>query len=445
MRKLLIVNGWSDLNKGDSGILFGMINSFMKNRPSIEISLLSEFSRDDLRFISGYRYLLDFYPFLKIYGALLPHIPILHNDKKKELVLTKPRKIALRALYLIRSLIVLGFPSLGKIFLTKEEKKSLEAIKTADLIVSKGGHIFYSSGDNLKSLLGLYHHSYPLLLAVRFGKPFAFYAQSMGPFRGRLSKRFIRWPCSKASLITVREEVSKNILISLGVQEKKIKIVPDAAFALVPLTNTASRILDAIGIKENEKFVGITVRQWFFGKDSKSTNHYQNYLKVMAEFIDYIVERKNMKVVLMPQVLGPTKEENDLIASEEVYSLVRQRSKVFLLSKDLSPPSLMSIYGKAHAFVGTRFHSVIFALLMGVPAIAISYFGPKSVGIMKMMGLDDFVLNIEEISLEMMIKKFDILLRDRERIAADIRKRVENLRKEVEKTAALILQAATEG
>ncbi|MCK4819406.1 polysaccharide pyruvyl transferase family protein, partial [bacterium] len=265
-KKIFLVNGWSDLNKGDSGIVFGMISSFKKTLPDAEISLLSEFSEDDYRFINGYGYLLTFYPRLKVYGSLLPYTPI-WRDKPGKPIASKPVRICLRAGYLIRSLIILVSLQLGRLLLSKNEKETLRNFQEADLIVSKGGHIFYSLGG-LGSLVGLYHHAYPLLLAIKLRKPFVFYAQSMGPFKGRIAKRFARWLFSKASLITVREELSRDTLVSLKVPARKIDVVPDAAFALDPASgDDAWHMMQDMGISEGEKFVAVTVRQWFFGKD----------------------------------------------------------------------------------------------------------------------------------------------------------------------------------
>ena len=104
----------------------------------------------------------------------------------------------------------------------------------------------------------------------------------------------------------------------------------------------------------------------------------------------------------------------------------------------------MTIYGKAHSFTGTRFHSVIFALLMKIPALVIFYFGPKSTGIMKMLGLEEFVFDLEKITFEQAVKKFNGLLQDRERLAAEIKKSVSRLSQSSEKTASLIVKATHE-
>lgn len=433
VKKILLVNGWSDLNKGDSGIVYGMINSCKKTLPEVEISLLSGFSEDDYRFIHGYKHLLTSYPWLRVYGTLLPYVPVWRDQK--EPVASRPLKFCLKAGRLLKLLPVLFYLPLGKWLLTKNEQETLKSFQEADLMVSKGGHIFHSSG-------GLFSHAFPLLLAIRLRTPFVFYAQSMGPFKGMIAKRFARWLFAKAALITVREELSKDILVSLKVPAGKIAVVPDAAFALEPAVgDDAWQTMQDMGIRKDEKFVAVTVRQWFFGNDPDSRLQYQRYLQTMARLADYVIEQQGMKIVFMPQVLGPVGIENDLIAARQVYDLVNNKSQTYILAKDLSPPQLLNIYEKAYIFVGTRFHSVIFALLAATPALAISYYGPKSKGIMKMAGLEDFVLDIGNITFEEMSQKFDRLHRERDTVAAFIEKRIEKLRERAAETPSLILDA----
>ena len=256
VQKIMLVNGWSDLNKGDSGIVAGMINSCKKTLPTAEISLLSGFSAADYRFIHGHAHLLAAYPQLEVYGSLFPYVPVWHDQK--EPTASRARKFLLKAGQLLKLAPLLCYPPLGKLLRRKDERETWKSFQAADCIVSKGGHIFHSAG-------GLFSHAFPLLLAIRLRKPFVFYAQSMGPFKGTVAGIFMRWLCSKAALITVREELSKDILLALKVPAEKIKVVPDAAFALEPAADdNAWQVLADNGIKKGEKFVAITVRQWFF-------------------------------------------------------------------------------------------------------------------------------------------------------------------------------------
>ena len=95
-------------------------------------------------------------------------------------------------------------------------------------------------------------------------------------------------------------------------------------------------------------------------------------------------------------------------------------AEVYLVDEDLSVHDLFDLYGSLDFLIGTRFHSVIFALLMGVPAIAISYSSPKAYGIMKMIGLERFCLEISNIKLKELVQRFVDLEQSSQKIRSQI-------------------------
>lgn len=85
------------------------------------------------------------------------------------------------------------------------------------------------------------------------------------------------------------------------------------------------------------------------------------------------------------------------------------------------------IYSYYDVMVGTRFHSVIFSLNVGVPAIAIAYGGNKSRGIMRDLELEDFVLNIDEMHDNSIIECFIAL----EKRKDEYLRKLENAKNEI--------------
>lgn len=62
-------------------------------------------------------------------------------------------------------------------------------------------------------------------------------------------------------------------------------------------------------------------------------------------------------------------------------------------------------------FIGTRMHSNIFALSSGIKTLAISY-EPKTEGIMKDLGLSEYVIKIENVNSRILNEKFNKLISD---------------------------------
>ena len=67
------------------------------------------------------------------------------------------------------------------------------------------------------------------------------------------------------------------------------------------------------------------------------------------------------------------------------------------------------VIGKLTAIVGMRYHSNIFSAKMGVPFVSISY-EQKMVGFMESAGLTDYCIDIEDLSVEKLINKFELMI-----------------------------------
>jgi polysaccharide pyruvyl transferase WcaK-like protein len=73
---------------------------------------------------------------------------------------------------------------------------------------------------------------------------------------------------------------------------------------------------------------------------------------------------------------------------------------VSLIDADLTPEELALLYGSASFIIATRFHAVVLALCGGAAAIAIPYFGVKTQGSMRDLGLSDLLLEVRDLTLE---------------------------------------------
>jgi len=426
--KIVMVNCWSDSNKGDSAIIEGTINILYKVFPSAYISLLSMFTEKDPRFKTAFRHLRGKFPEVKFAGSPMDFSSYITKKRNSFFciaVLIRIEKVFRKAGQIMYSLLFLLFLKLKR---TSTPNYSIGIIKEADFVLSTGGHYFASPGRNIldivKGLMGIYVHCYPLIIANENKVPFVICGQSVGPFDSILSRWFIKYCFKRASYIWVRENLSKNELLRCGIPEKKIQVVPDAAFALKPhCTERVKEVLQRKGLS-SEKFIAVSVRQW-------DCPYYKNYIDEVAKTIDYIITEMGIKVAVIVQTMGPTNIENDLISSRQLISSIRQKEQVVLVDEDFSPSELACFYGKSLILIGTRFHSVILSFLEGVPSVAISYFGPKSHGIMKMFDMERYTLDLRSISSEKLIPLVEELIFNRKKVSDHISKKVLESRKQL--------------
>jgi len=277
-------------------------------------------------------------------------------------------------------------------------KKAVSYYKDADLAVPVGGgYLRGKPGWRSTFLLMLLLH--PLVLCWILNKPVVIYPQSVGPFGNRFQFRAAAIVLKMVDRILVREEVSMKLLESMGV--KNARRVVDSGFLFA-----GGQIIDLrreLGVPDNAKLVGITVRRWL------NDDRQKNYEKNMAAFADRIIEECGVYVVFIPQVTAAEHNDDDRVASQRVYGLMKNKKKAVIYAGG-DHYNLRSAYAKLDYLIGTRFHSVIFALTAMVPAIAIEY-EHKTSGIMNDLGLGKWVVKIEDVEAGKLTDLFKNLVR----------------------------------
>lgn len=295
----------------------------------------------------------------------------------------------------------------------QEYCRLLQAYLKADLVISCPGNFFVSgSGIGLPLLLAFFSFGYGWIA----GKPLYMLQQSIGPFRRRWEYRVARWVFERVRVIAVRDDRSSQTLVSAGLKEAEITILPDAAF-LYQGTGSPLRLLGEIAQTQNahRPYIGVTVID--FAVQNRLFDRQEAYETALVTALNAFVTRHGGTVFLFPQVTGPSQAEDDRIPSRRVADRLRELgASVVQIDATWSPAELQTAYGQMDMFVGTRLHSNIFALTAGTPVIAIAYYY-KTYGIMQMLGLSDWVLDIRTIADQELEQRLEFLWQQR----ADLR------------------------
>ena len=302
-------------------------------------------------------------------------------------------------------------------FLIRNARDIIHEYKNVDWIIFCGGELITAAGPVTLIVL------YEIIFGKLIGKPVMLWAQTYGPFNLKYTRPFIRWVLNKANLITTREEISRTYLNDIGVTAP-IFGTADATFMLpaIPREEALTLIEHETGIPKNELMVGITAIPWHFPGEKDPNKKFENYLEAVAGAVDYIIEKLNAHVIFFPHVTLPPSNDDRLI-SKEVFNRIENKSKVTILTKDYPPEQLKGMYGCMSFFIGTRFHSCIFALSMHVPTIAIRY-THKATGIMKMLDMDVYVCNINTITTQELISKIDKIWTERDEVKKKLEEKI---------------------
>jgi polysaccharide pyruvyl transferase WcaK-like protein len=215
--------------------------------------------------------------------------------------------------------------------------------------------------------------------------------------------------------VHVRDNFSKELLQVNAIHDH-VLVVNDIAFAY-PLPPSS---------KPAEKIVGINLRTRFVGDTEIFVDKRQ-----LVDLIDFFTDA-GYKISLIPFQERPSKKgtENDLVILEDILRITKHKSKVRIVS-NTSPSEILQHIGSLDFFIGTRYHSIIFALRYGIPTCAIAY-RPKVRSLMEeYYQLGDYVVTPAQVS------KIKDLFMDREKI----RHRALAKTPEIEKTTNLQLDS----
>jgi len=387
--KFLITEVNTSYNKGDSAIVLGILKIIRNKYPDSTITVLTPTPSEDIKYYSRY-------------GAKT-HIQLYDIIGKKF-----PRII-----YLIFYLLKMSFLFIRINFrflpVTKKDKNIIGLYRQADLVIS-------CSGGRLggKKISSIFNSIIPIYFAKKLGKKVFVCAQSIEPFESNFLKYLTRFILNRVDYITVREEISSDIIESLNIKTPN-DLTADLSFLLdSDSKETGKSLLIKEGIPMNDKLrIGITITKWRIS-DSKLELKNNQLVNIIKDTIDSLVKENNAIIIFFPQVIIPNSEDDRLLSIEIKNKNASSQSKnIFVLSENYSPHQLKAMMGNMDLFIGKRLHSCIFALSMYVPTIIIGY-EKKALGIMKMLGYEKFILDVNSLSKAKLVSLVKKLLSERE-------------------------------
>lgn len=229
----------------------------------------------------------------------------------------------------------------------------VKKIRAADLLISGGGSLL----QNVTSRRSLYYYLGIIFLAEIFGCRVMLYAQGIGPIRGGLAKWLMNFIVNRVDLITIRDHGSLEELQRLKISRPKIFCTADPVLAIKPVSlDAGEKILAGHGIKRTGRLIGVSVRSWI---------DWQSCQTALAEALDKLAET-GAQIIFIPMQFP-----NDIRAAESIAALMKNPAAV--LDEEFSTSEILSLVGNMSVLIGIRLHALIFAGVMGVPMLGISY------------------------------------------------------------------------
>lgn len=294
-------------------------------------------------------------------------------------------------------------------------QRTMEAYFKADLVVCAPGGYFFSYGSGSAFIVTVFS----MALALFNRKPLYFLPQSFGPLHRAREKIFARFIFNRARLVMAREPISMETLLHLGVSPERCKLLPDIAFTFQaePVEVAQEWLLKHdIDPRVDRPLLGMTVMDWRIQDPSFSGQ--DNYEVALEAIIRHFASHYGGLTILFPQTSGPSTIEDDRLVTQRLAKRLSELgNSLSVIDEPLTPGLLQTVLGQLDLFIGTRMHSNIFALNSGVPVIAIGYMH-KTRGIARSLGIENWVLDIDQVNNQALIGLFDDLWNQRFQVRA---------------------------
>ena len=272
------------------------------------------------------------------------------------------------------------------------DHKTLRIYADADAVLGVAGGLIQDYSGPPSPLLHLHQLALPLLV----GTPLFLLPQSIGPLRTRLARKFTQWVLQRAALVLVREPISLQTALSLGVAPEKVVLSGDLTFLMQSADKEICYpYLNQIGIDAQAPLAGLSIMGWKY--HSRRPEFGQSYFDAMVAVGRYVVDTLGLQLCLLP-----FDRRCDVAVTERLKEAIGERATIFDTS--LPPPIVRGAFDYFDLCIGTRTHSNIFALIAGVPLVAISHV-QKMTGTMEMLQLEDCMLPIEQVTADSLIER----------------------------------------
>lgn len=242
----------------------------------------------------------------------------------------------------------------------------LQAIRQCDLLISGGGSLL----QDVTSTRSLYYYLSIIKIAQMFNRKIMIYAQGIGPLHKKLARETVSKVLNNVTMITVRDEASKEELIQLGVTQVPIEVTADAVLSMHPVDSSiGKRLLKEYPLTGVHKKVGVSVRSW------KMETAYQREL---GKALDRLYEEDEVEIIFIPM-----QHPDDTNEARNIQSFMKSPS--ILLEKNFTTTELLALSSTVDVMIGVRLHALIFSSLMERPVVGITY-DPKITNFLSMIG-----------------------------------------------------------
>ncbi|WP_226670838.1 polysaccharide pyruvyl transferase family protein [Metabacillus litoralis] len=332
-----------------------------------------------------------------------------------------------------------GFYSLPRTDVYRMDKY----IKEADLLIYGGGGLLndytFNKAAGVPDFFDRFTHGLTGMgtiptMANIYEVPSMYFALGVGPLVNPEARKFAKFMVNQMSVVTVRDEYSKNLLESIPGLTKEVNQTSDATYMLDdPGDEAAAAYFKKYNI-ESKNLILLTMRDW---KDNPV-----NFEEKMARYLDSILADSNYTILFLPYQFGKGKSDDNKIHGK-VQELMSNQSRTLVYEHEGDYTEFLSIVKNAGLSISMRLHGSILANLFGVPSIGFNY-DDKVLAHYQNLHMDQYLLDLD-FDVDHAIKTFKDLEANKEQMSDSIMKYVAREKEKSSKSYEFAVQLLEQG
>jgi polysaccharide pyruvyl transferase WcaK-like protein len=292
--------------------------------------------------------------------------------------------------------------------------RCLRELHEADLAASMAG------GDSFSDIYGLFRFFYvalPQILVLCFGKPLILLPQTLGPFKRTMARLVSRFIVRGAERVYSRDMAGIQEVgpwLRPDVRPTRLRFCYDVGFVLDPIRPAA---VDVTGFdfssaaaganRQGPPLVGLNVSGLLAIGGFTRNNMFGlkvDYDRLTHGLIDFLIEKKGARVLLVPHVFGEG-GESDPAHCARLYEELKSKhpNRLGVVQRVYNQSEIKYVIGNCDFFIGARMHSCIAAVSQCVPAISIAY-SDKFVGVMSTVGIEGLVADARKLDQDAILR-----------------------------------------
>ena len=252
-------------------------------------------------------------------------------------------------------------------------------------------------------------------------------SQALGPFKHFSNRMMAKIILPRIDLIIARGKQTAEYLT--GLKLNNVQQFSDVAFSM-QCTDEDQAAADALlgDICRKKALIGISPSQVVFNLCRKSG---KDYCSELEKTVRALAESGNM-LVLFPhsaRQFSAKTHNNDLPLLKNIAGRIGDLENVLVIDRELDAEVLRMLIGRMDILIASRFHAIVSAMAVGVPAVVIGW-SHKYAEVLEPFNLDNFVMPYASFESGKVIAMAEELLRNRSEISSHINQCTADIRQD---------------